>query len=392
MDQDFNQNIDQALNRNVASENYADPLLYRSGKVAARKPEVFSESMNIDEWIESLKAYLAGTNPNAATDQVLIAQVKSFLSSTALKRVKHIFRYDVCDWRQLKKWMELAFNRHGLKYETILAKFLVREQHADESFASYYEELWALCDELTALRGADDTDQALTETRVMNQFAQGIHDRLVRSDVKRYIAQHGMNNICSMDVLEAASDVAKDHAVEEQYAHTYRESVEFLNKRVEEKNTKLKVSNVNLQSQRPDHSTPKESQYRSNRNYDEQRPTSSYREKQVEFKKRRNSQVVCYRCQQPGHISQGCRNQRVIVDNKRDNQSESKIDEAGKSKRDTPNGENKTLERNNKSVRQTRFEERLDDVSGSSDDSSGESGTEARANSIANIDNIEKNG
>ena len=31
----------------------------------------------------------------------------------------------------------------------------------------------------------------------------------------------------------------------------------------------------------------------------------------------------------------------------------------------------------------TRFEERLDDVSGSSDDRSGESGTEARANSIA---------
>ena len=98
-----------------------------------------------------------------------------------------------------------------------------------------------------------------------------------------------MNNICSMDVLEAASDVAKDHAAEEQYAHTYRESVEFLNKRVEEKNTKMKVSNVNLQSKRPDNSTPKESQYRSNRNYDKQRPTSSYCEKQVEFKKRKNS-------------------------------------------------------------------------------------------------------
>ena len=180
---------------------------------------MFSECINIDEWIESLKAYLSGTNPYAATDQVLIAQVKSFLSSTALKRVKHILRHDVCDWRQLKKWMELAFNRHGLKYDTIIAKFLVREQHADESFASYYEELWALCDELTALRGADDTDQALTETRVMNQFAQGIHDRLVRSDVKRYIAQHGMNNICSMDVLEAASDVAKDHAVKKNSAH-----------------------------------------------------------------------------------------------------------------------------------------------------------------------------
>ena len=59
--------------------------------------------------------------------------------------------------------MELAFNRHGLKYETILAKFLTREQHSDKSFASYHEEFWALCDELTALRGADDTNQTLTE-------------------------------------------------------------------------------------------------------------------------------------------------------------------------------------------------------------------------------------
>ena len=105
-----------------------------------------------------------------------------------------------------------------------------------------------MCDEPTALRGADDTDQALTETRVMNQFAQGIHDRLVRRDVKRHIAQHGISNICSMDVLEAASEVAKDHAVEEKYAHTYRESVEFFNKRVEEKSTKMKVSNINPQS------------------------------------------------------------------------------------------------------------------------------------------------
>ena len=44
---------------------------------------MFNESMNIDEWIESLKTYLEGTNPNATKDQVFIAQVKSFLSSAA---------------------------------------------------------------------------------------------------------------------------------------------------------------------------------------------------------------------------------------------------------------------------------------------------------------------
>ena len=35
-----------------------------------------------------------------------------------------------------------------------------------------------------------------------------------------------------MDVLEAASDAAREHAVEENYTHKYRESVEFLSKRV----------------------------------------------------------------------------------------------------------------------------------------------------------------
>ena len=136
--------------------------------------------MNTDEWIESLKAYLAGTNPNAATEHVLISQVKSFLSATALRRVKHIFRHDVCDWSQLKKWMELAFNRHGLKYETVHAKFLLREQHQDESFASFHEELWTLCDELSAIRPTEHTDAGLNDMRVIDQFAQSLHDRLVR--------------------------------------------------------------------------------------------------------------------------------------------------------------------------------------------------------------------
>ena len=68
--------------------------------------------------------------------------------------------------------------------------------------------------------------------------------------MKRYITQHGMNNICSMDVLETASEVAKDHAVQEHYTHTCRESVEFLNKRVEERVQILSSSIKNSQRQK----------------------------------------------------------------------------------------------------------------------------------------------
>ena len=200
----------QTKNRDLNHENRPE-LRFRGGKVAARKPEVFSESMNIDEWIESLKANLSGTNSNVATDQVLISQVKSFFSATALKRVKHIFRHDVCDWSQLKKLMELAFNRPGFKYETIHAKFLLREQHQDESFASFHEELWTLCDEMSAIRPIGDKDEKVNEMRVINQFAQGLHDRLVRRDVKRFVAQNRTNGLhCSMEVLEATTDAARE--------------------------------------------------------------------------------------------------------------------------------------------------------------------------------------
>ena len=98
--------------------------------------------------------------------------------------------------------MELAFNRHGLKYEMIHANFLMPEQHADELFKSCHEELLALCDAITALRGSGDADPLVTEARVINQFVQGIHDRLVRSYVKRCVAQNRSSNIKQRAMLQ----------------------------------------------------------------------------------------------------------------------------------------------------------------------------------------------
>ena len=50
---------------------------------------------------------------------------------------------------------------------------------------------------------------------------------------------------------------------------------------------------------------------------------------------RRNEQIVYYICQQPGHISQGCRNQRVRGEVRRENASKTVKEEAGKQNRDT---------------------------------------------------------
>ena len=99
---------------------------------------------------------------------------------------------------------------------------------------------------MTALRPTGDSDNRYHELRVIDQFAQGLHDRLVRSDVKKFVARYRTSNVLSsLDVLEAASDAAKDHAVEENYTRTYRESATFLSKRVEEKESKVSVANVN---------------------------------------------------------------------------------------------------------------------------------------------------
>ena len=127
-----------------------------------------------------------------------------------------------------------------------------------------------------------------------------------------------------------------------------------------------------------DQPAPRESRYRLSRNFVEQRPTSSYSERNHELKRRQNGPVVCFRWQQLGHILQGCRNLRVISDDKRDELSKSTKEETEKA-----NSELKERERHNKSIRQTRFQELTDNVSGSSDDSSAKSGNEARTDSIA---------
>ena len=67
---------------------------------------------------------------------------------------------------------------------------------------------------------ADEADPLVTEGRVINQFAQGIHERLVLCDVKKYFTQNRFSNKYSINVLETASDFARDPVVKELYTYT----------------------------------------------------------------------------------------------------------------------------------------------------------------------------
>ena len=63
---------------------------------------------------------------------------------------------------------------------------------------------------------------AENEHRMINQLTQGLHDKIVRSDVKRYVLSHsGQEGFASWHVLDAAKYYAKDHSVEENYYNAY---------------------------------------------------------------------------------------------------------------------------------------------------------------------------
>ena len=58
---------------------------------------------------------------------------------------------------------------------------------ADESFSSFYVELWVLGDEMQAMN-EDSKNARAIEMKVINQFVHGLHDHLVKIDVKKYLA------------------------------------------------------------------------------------------------------------------------------------------------------------------------------------------------------------
>ena len=144
-----------------------------SGRIPARKPDVYDGNTGIDEWVDSMKAYVEGTNPGVVIDKVRVSQIKLFMGPNALRGLKHALKKEFCDWNVLKKCLETAFNRHSLKYSMLHGNFLFREQKSDESFSSFFKELWTLCDEMAAIQPISDANN---EQRMINQFTQGLQN------------------------------------------------------------------------------------------------------------------------------------------------------------------------------------------------------------------------
>ena len=98
-----------------------------------------------------MKAYFACSNPCNKADEVINAQVKTYLDADVVRALKYTILGETCNWSTLNRNLELAFGRKIFYFAYLHTPFLQRKQMADESFSSFYVKLWVLGDEMQAM-------------------------------------------------------------------------------------------------------------------------------------------------------------------------------------------------------------------------------------------------
>ena len=204
------------------------------------------------------------------------------------------------------------------------------------------------------------------ERRMINQFTQGLHDKIVRSDVKRYVLSHSEEQgFASWHVLDAAKYQAKDHGVEEAYFKSYSESAALLSKRPD--SGKFSVSNVNTKEQerqndktedKPDPKAPEFIKQDAGTTRSRTPDTSRDTNRNQVTQPNRLTQVTCYNCQQKGHVSRYCRNKKVStprVEDKPYNADKPKYNTSSTQQKDQNVQTSQKQLYEKSTVRQTRF-------------------------------------
>ena len=129
--------LDQTSNYTTTGNNNIhqnSQLMQDAAKIIARKPSVFDGKGNIDDWIESMKAYFACSKPWNTTDEVIYAQVKTYMDADVVRALKHTIVGETCSWGTLKRNLELAFGRKNFHFVDLHKKFFEEKQMVDESF------------------------------------------------------------------------------------------------------------------------------------------------------------------------------------------------------------------------------------------------------------------
>ena len=74
------------------------------------------------------------------------------MDTDVVRALKHTIEGETCTWNELKRGLELAFGRKNFNHADLHTNVLQQKQYLDESFSSFYVELWVICDEMKATR------------------------------------------------------------------------------------------------------------------------------------------------------------------------------------------------------------------------------------------------
>ena len=91
--------LDKTITSTTTGNNSSQqkPLLMQgAAKIVARKPSVFDGKDNIDDWFESMKVYFACSNPWNTGDDVIYAQVKTYMDADVVRALKHTIVGETC--------------------------------------------------------------------------------------------------------------------------------------------------------------------------------------------------------------------------------------------------------------------------------------------------------
>ena len=137
---------------------------------------------------------------------------------------------------------------------------------------------------------------------MVNQFVHGIQDRLVKIDVKKYVANmKDQPTFCVKDVLQVAQNYAEQHEEDINYFKSYKISWNLVNGINE---LKLSVAYINLKKMIPISSKTFKGNRRHDLNDRQKLFTRTYKENQRHDVNDR--QKLCYKCHKPGHLPLDC--------------------------------------------------------------------------------------
>ena len=71
-------------------------LMKNTAKIVARKPAVLNGKGNIDDWIESMKAFFACSFPLNSTEELIYAKVKTYMDADVVRAFKHTIEGETC--------------------------------------------------------------------------------------------------------------------------------------------------------------------------------------------------------------------------------------------------------------------------------------------------------